>query len=119
VPEVTLPEGSVRCLAGDHLIERAGDRWRVFRVQDFVTVERLEVLMRDGEPEELVPEMPDGIGPAYRGPHLLLTAYAERFADRDAARAAITSEALGEAQDRVCRALAEFPAETTDVVRAR
>lgn len=115
--KLTFPPGAVRCLVGDHLIERTDDRWRVFRVDDYVAVERLLVLTRDGEPDELIAETPDGAAPRYAGPHLLLTAYSERFESSAAARAAITDQALGEAQAGVCRALSEFPAATTEVVR--
>jgi hypothetical protein len=116
VSDVTFPDDAVRCSVGDHLIQQDGDTWRVFGVEDYVALSRLVVLMRGDEPDELLPELPEGVGPAYPGPHLLLTAYATRFDSREAAEAALGD--LGEAVERVCRALSEFPAATTTVVRA-
>jgi hypothetical protein len=117
LPDVTFPDDAVRCRVGDHLIQRDAEGWRVFRVQDYVALERLVVLLRDDVPDELLPELPEGVGPAYPGPHLLLLAYAARFESSEAAHAAIRDGALGDAQERVCRALSEFPAATTDVAR--
>jgi hypothetical protein len=118
VSGLTFTDGAVRCRVGDYLLQDAGDGWRVFRVQDYVALERLVVLLRDDEPDELIPELPEGVGPTYRGPHVLLAAYSERFSSREAAAAAVEDGALGEALDGVCRPLAAFPAATTRVARA-
>jgi hypothetical protein len=115
VPDVTFPEDAVRCSVGDHLIQHDGGTWRVYGVEDYVALSRLVVLMRGDEPDQLLPELPEGVGPAYPGPHLLLSAYPTRFDSREAAEAALGD--LGEAMERVCRALSEFPAATTQVVR--
>jgi len=114
---MTLPGDSVRCDVGDHLLRRADGGWHAYRVQDVVALTRLLVLKRGDEPVDVVPEMPDGVDPAYSGAHLLLTAYERRFDGREDALAAIAGQTLGDGVDRVCRGLAEFPVATTEVVR--
>jgi hypothetical protein len=114
---MSFPDATVRCDVGDRLVQRADGGWRVFRVQDVVSLTRLVVLKRGDEPVDVVPEMPDSVDPAYSGTHLLLTAYEPRFDDREDALSAIADGTLGDGIDRVCRALAEFPVATTYVVR--
>ncbi len=114
---MTLPDDTVRCEAGDHLLQRAGGSWRVFLVQDYVALTRLVVLKRGDEPVGVIEEMPDAVPPRYTGVHLLLTTYQRDFESREAARAAIAGGALGAAVENVCRALTDFPAATTEVVR--
>ena len=88
----------------------------MFGVQDFVALGRLVWLSRGDEPVELIEELPDGVAPAYDGPHLLLTAYARRFDGREAALSAVAGGQLGDGIPGVCRPLADFPAATTEVV---
>jgi hypothetical protein len=114
-----LPEETVRCDVGDHLVRCEGDEWRVFHVEDYVALTRLVVLKRGDEPVDLTPELPDSVQPAYAGPRLMLTLYDERFADRADAVQAIADGTLGTAIGPVCRPLADFPAATTEIVRAR
>jgi hypothetical protein len=113
----SFPEDSVRCEVGDHLLQRWRGAWHAFLVEDVVSLTRLVVLKRGAEPVALVVEMPDSVDPAYNGAHLLLTAYERRFDDRDDALRAIAGGTLGDGIDRVCRALAELPAATTEVIR--
>lgn len=114
---MTLPDDTVRCDVGDHLLQRADGAWRAFRVADVVALTRLVVLKRGDEPVDLVEEMPDGVDSAYSGAHLLLTAYERRFDDREDVLSAIADGTLGDGIDCVCRALADFPVATTEVIR--
>jgi hypothetical protein len=117
-----LPEETVRCDVGDHLVRAEGDDWQVLRVEDFVALTRLVVLKRGEEPVDLTPELPDSVSPAHEGPHLLLTLYERRFDDKSDAVQAIADGTLGSAVGAVgavCRPLTAFPAATTDVVRSR
>jgi hypothetical protein len=117
--QVKFPDGTVRCEAGDHLLRRADGGWQVYRVQDVVALTRLVVLKRGDEPVDLVPELPDSVNPAHDGPHLLLAAHERLFDDREDALSAIADRSLGDGVDGICRALAEFPVATTDVVRGQ
>jgi hypothetical protein len=111
---VKFPDGAVRCEPGDHLLHEG----RLFEVRDIVALSRLVVLLRGDEPVDLVGELPDGTPPAYAGPHLLLRVYERRFDDREAASTAIAQRAFGDGTDPICRPLTDFPAATTDVIRA-
>jgi hypothetical protein len=111
-----LPDDTVRCQPGDHLLTQAGGGWVLSKVQDFVAVARLVWLMRGDEPVELIEELPDGVGPAYDGAHLLLTVYQQRFDTREAALAALANGQLGDGTSGVCRALVDFPAARTEVI---
>ena len=111
-----LPDDTVRCNVGDHLLQSTGDGWRVARVDDVVALTRLVVLTRGDEPVDLVSESPDSVDPAYPGPYLLLTTHAQLFADAESAAAAIRDGVLGNSVADVCRPLTAFPTATTKVV---
>jgi hypothetical protein len=114
-----LPDDTVRCDVGDHLLQSNGDGWQVARVDDVVALTRLVVLKRGDEPVDVVFESPDSVDPAYPGPHLLITTYAQRFADAESAAAAIRDGLLGNGVADVCRPLTAFPTATTTVVARR
>jgi hypothetical protein len=111
---MTLPEGTVRCRPGDHLLRQRGDDWVLALMHDYVRVTRLVALMRDEVPVDLVDESPEGVAPRYDGPHLWLTEW--RFARREDALAALRDGTPGAGVEGVCRPLADFPAATTDVI---
>ena len=114
-----FPIGSVVCATGDYLICRHSvEAWRVYLVEDILTIKRLVPLLNDPSTLMLEEQLLDSVAPAYFNEvQLLLTAFDPDFTDKAEALQAIRLQTLTERAKGLLRAAHQFTEPDCSVVR--
>lgn len=111
------PPGAVHCGRGAHIAHRDAGRWTVYRVDDFVRLDRLVPLNPDGSGFIEEQHLRDSVRPAYAGEvHVLLTGYTRELASLDEALRAVERGDLGPAIEGLSRKLSSFRDDDTHVI---
>lgn len=115
---IAFSKGSVVCAGGDYLIcHRAGEGWKVYRVEDLLLVKRLVPLLTDPPALLIEEQMLDSMTPAYANEvQLLVTVFDSTFDDESAALQAIHDQTLTERSRGLLRPAREFPGSDCRVI---
>ena len=116
---LAFPEGAAVCAAGDYLLcRRPGEAWRVYRVEDILTVKRLVPVVDDPSTLMLEEHLLDSVTPAYHEEvQLLLTAFDPTFDDEPEALQAVRQQTLHERERGLLRPARELNAPDCRAVR--